>query len=392
MLHVIAGVAPCDGGPSVAIHAIARGLTKLGADVTVATTNADGRGELTVPVDREVITGGVRYQYFRRTLNGDWKFSLPLTSWLSRNIHRFDIVHVHGLFSYATIPACRLAARAAVPFILRPLGTLDPWSLQQKAWKKRPYLRLVERRHLSDAAAIHVTSPQEADAVAALGYGAKTWLVPLGAELPAERTGPRLTGPFRILYLSRLHEKKGLPLLFEAVARVKLRKVESVELFVAGGGTPYYEQSMRANCDALGIRDQVRFLGHVEGTAKQQLLTSADLFVLPSHTENFGIAVAEAMAAGLPVIVSDQVGLADEIRDSNAGIVVPRESGAIEAAIVKLMRDPAECARLGRNGRALIARRFSWDRTSNALMSLYATFVASRDGTVNLPASMADEC
>lgn len=381
VLHVIPGVAPRDGGPSVAIHAIVKGLAVLGARVSVATTNADGRGELEVPVDRPVIIDNATYHYFRRTLSGDWKFSVPLTVWLIRNISQFDVVHVHALFSYATIPACRLASRAGIPFVLRPLGTLDRWSLQQKAWKKRPYLRFVERRHLADAAAIHVTSPQEADAVAALGYGRKARLVPLGADLPDERKRSRKPGPFRLLYLSRLHAKKGLPLLLEALSKVLLKHPGSAELIVAGRGTPTYEQEMRSLCETLGIHSHVRFAGQVDGDAKHQLLADSDLFVLPSHTENFGIAVAEAMAASLPVIVSNQVGLAHAIRRANAGIVVPRDSDAIAASIDRLMHDAEECSRLGDNGRMLVAQQFSWSRTSEALASLYDEITSLHTGT-----------
>lgn len=382
VLHVIPGVAPRDGGPSVAIHAMARGVAALGADVAVATTNADGDGELPVPVDRDVIEASVTYRYFRRSLNGDWKFSLPLTAWLRDNVRRFDVVHVHALFSYATIPSCRLAAHAGVPFILRPLGTLDPWSLRQKRWKKTPYLRFVERRHLADAAAVHVTSAQEADAVAALGFGGKARLIPLGAELAPERGAPRTARPLRVLYLSRIHEKKGLPLLLDAVARLRRAYPDAVELVVAGRGAPDYEREMHAACDTLGITRAVRFVGHVDGAAKARTFDEADVFVLPSHTENFGIAVAEAMAAGLPVVVSDQVGLAESIQSADAGVVVPRDPAAISGALERLMRDWEERERLGRNARALIADRFSWTRTSEALLALYRELTTARAGAI----------
>ena len=382
VLHVIPGVAPRDGGPSVAIHAMARGVAALGADVAVVTTNADGDGELPVPVDRDVIEASVTYRYFRRSLNGDWKFSLPLAAWLRHNVRRFDVVHVHALFSYATIPACRLAARAGVPFILRPLGTLDPWSLRQKRWKKTPYLRLVERRHLADAAAIHVTSPQEAEAVAALGFGSKTRLIPLGAELGPERAAPRTAPPLRVLYLSRIHEKKGLPLLLDAVARLLRAHPGAVEVVIAGRGAPEYERAMHAMCDELGIASAVRFVGHVDGAAKARTFDDADVFVLPSHTENFGIAVAEAMAAGLPVVVSDQVGLAESVQAADAGIVVPRDAAAIAGALERLMHDGAARERLGRNARALIAERFSWARTSEGLLALYRELATTRAGAM----------
>ena len=143
-LHVIPSAAPGDGGPNVAVRALARGLVARGVDVTVATTNADGDGALNVPIDSPVIEDGVVYRFFARTVPGSWKFSWPLTRWLWAHAGSYDVVHVHALFSYATIPGCRAALHAPVPYIVRPLGTLSEWSLGHRAWKKRPYYALLE--------------------------------------------------------------------------------------------------------------------------------------------------------------------------------------------------------------------------------------------------------
>jgi len=148
VLHVIPSAAPIDGGPNHAVRALARGLVSRGVDVTVATTNAAGASALDVPLVTPVIEDGVVYRYFPRTVPGSWKFSWPLTRWLFAHARRYDVVHVHALFSYATIPGCRAAARAPVPYVLRPLGTLSEWSLAHRSWKKRPYYALLERSHL----------------------------------------------------------------------------------------------------------------------------------------------------------------------------------------------------------------------------------------------------
>lgn len=129
VLHIIPSAAPVDGGPNVAVRAIARGLVRRGIDVTVATTNAAGARSLDVPLDTPVIDDGVVFRYFARSVPGSWKFSWPMTRWLWANAATYDVVHVHALFSYATIPGCRAAARVPVPYILRPLGTLSGWSL-----------------------------------------------------------------------------------------------------------------------------------------------------------------------------------------------------------------------------------------------------------------------
>jgi len=233
VLHVIPSVAARYGGPSAALKGMTAALAARGVSVSVATTNADGPGALEVPLDDEVTEDGVQYRFFARTLPGEYKFSWPLARWLRQHVRDFDVLHVHALFSFATIPACRSASRARVPYVLRPLGTLGSWSLAHRGWKKAPYLALVERRHLRDAAAIHATSEGERDALEALAVGGKTRVIPLGVEVAeaavlrrreermASRDMASGSAGLQLLFLSRLHPVKGLPLLFEAVARAR---------------------------------------------------------------------------------------------------------------------------------------------------------------------------
>jgi glycosyltransferase involved in cell wall biosynthesis len=255
VLHVIPSVAMRDGGPAVAIGAMTSALAAAGARVTVATTNADGASAtLDVPLEAPVRERGVEYRFFARTLRGEWKFSWPLTQWLLDRAVDYDVMHVHALFSYATIPACRSARRAGIPYVVRPLGTLDPWSLGQGTWKKTPYLSLVERPHLRHAAAIHVTSESEARAVRALGYGDRARVIPLGVETASlSERAPRQAGtPPRILFLSRLHPKKGLPLLLEALGRLAATGTLDAELLVAGDGPPSYRAELAGLASDLG--------------------------------------------------------------------------------------------------------------------------------------------
>ena len=376
-LHVIAGVGASDGGPSVAVRGMTEALAARGIQVSVATTNADGAGSLDVPLDRPVMEGGVTFHYFRRTMPGSWKFSVPLTQWLWHHVHQFDVVHVHALFSYSTIPACRIARWRGVPYVIRPLGTLDAWSLGQKSWRKAPYLRLVERSHLDHAAALHATSEAEGDSLRALGYPDRTRVIPLGVSVPSrESTNAEGAGqPLRLLFLSRLHEKKGIPLLLEALASPGLEGV-SWTLDIAGRGDPQYESFLREQCARLGLAARVRFVGQVEGDVKAALMRASDVFVLPSHSENFGIAVAEAMAAGLPVIVTPGVALASEVRASSAGIVAELHATSIAQAIAAMAECPAERQAMGARGRAFAESRFSWNVTAEQLESLYAEIAA----------------
>lgn len=371
VLHVIPGLSPRDGGPTMALHRMAAATAARGIEVTVATSDDDAGGRLDVPLGRAVRASGIEYWYFRRSLPGSWKFSLGLTRWLAANVARFDVVHVHALFSYATIPGCRFAFRAGVPVVLRPLGTATPWSLAHHRWKKRPYYALVERSHLRRAAAIHTTSEAERDDIAALGFGDRAVNIPLGVDpVPALRRPGVAGARVRILFLSRLHEKKNVPMLIDSVAAAR-RAGEQVELTVAGDGAPVYRAQLEEHARASGAGEAIRFVGHVAGDAKRRLLEESDVYALPSHQENFGIAVAEALAAGLPVIVSDQVGIAPEIAAAGAGRVIPVAGDALTSAIESLARDPALRTSMGARARALAAERYSWERTATLLAELY---------------------
>jgi glycosyltransferase involved in cell wall biosynthesis len=374
VLHVIPSAAPVDGGPNLAVRAMARGLTARGIDVTVATTNAAGPKTLAVPIDTPVIDDGVVYRYFARSVPGSWKFSWPLTRWLWTNAAGYDVVHVHALFSYATIPGCRAAAHVPVPYVLRPLGTLSEWSLGHRQWKKRPYYALLERSHLEMAAAVHVTSDAEAEDVARLGYASRTRVIPLGVDVddrPPRRHRAEEGGePLRLLFLSRLHEKKNVPLLLRALAAARETSA-NIELTVAGDGEPRYRTELETTAGALGLHDRVRFVGHVEGDAKRRAFEDADLFILPSAHENFGLAVAEAMAAGLPVIVTPGVALSREVSNAGAGLVADATDAGVASAIVWAAEHPAALVEMGDRAWQLAKRDLSWDTTCARLALLY---------------------
>ena len=378
VLHIIPSAAPVDGGPNVAVRAIARGLVRHGIDVTVATTNASGRRSLDVPVDTPVIDDGVVFRYFARSVPGSWKFSWPMTRWLWANAGSYDVVHVHALFSYATIPGCRAAARAPVPYILRPLGTLSNWSLGHRRWKKRPYYALLERPHLAGASAIHVTSEAESEDVARLGYGERARVIPLGVDV-GERPSRRAHAdsgnePLRLLFLSRLHEKKNVPLLLRALAATNSSR--RIELTVAGDGDPGYRDRLAALSDELGLRDVVSFTGHLDGVAKERAFAEADCFVLPSAHENFGLAVAEALAAGLPAIVTTNVALARDVHAVGAGLVTEPTETALASALRWAAEHPAALLEMGDRAWQHAYRELSWETTCVRLAALYDELAA----------------
>jgi glycosyltransferase involved in cell wall biosynthesis len=327
-----------------------------------------------------MLEDGVTYRYFRRQTRF-YTFSWPLTRWLARHVRDYDLVHIHALFSYAAAPAAYWAARAGVPYVVRPLGTLNRWGMEHRRhWLKRVSLCLVERLILRGAAGVHYTSQQERVEAAELGVRAPNAVVPLGidltpfAELPPrgwlrERV-PGAAGRPVALFLSRLDPKKGLDLLLAAFAHVRSRRPDLV-LVVAGSGDAGFERGVRRDATRLGLGDSVYWAGFLSGGEKIAALADADLFVLPSYSENFGVAAVEAMAAGLPVVISDRVGIYREVATARAGLVVPCEEEAVADAILRLTGDSTLRGELGARGRELARRRFSIEAMTDNLVGMY---------------------
>jgi glycosyltransferase involved in cell wall biosynthesis len=297
-------------------------------------------------------------------------------SWMKQHLASYDCVHVHAVFSFMSTVAMRCARRQGVPYIARPLGQLDVWSLKQKALKKKLYYFLIERGNLENASAIHCTSDTEAANVMALLPRARAVVVAHGVEPPIEPKDARLllrdanrlpSDEPVILFLSRWHEKKNIPTLLRALVRM----MDVRWSLVLAGTTDDrdYEQSIQKLIDELGLRSRIHCPGHVTGEAKAELLYGADVFVLPSLTENFGIAVAEALVCGLRVVVSPGVDIAPAVVALSGGEVCSAEESALSEALRRLLSTSWD-----RNRLALAARQqFSWGTAVMKLQSLYAS-------------------
>lgn len=378
VLHVIPTIALEHGGPSHAVRLMARTVAETGAVVHVVATSFGTSQERT---DRGRVwvyeEDGVTFRLFPRLAGSRWNFSASLTRWLFSHVADYDVLHVHAPFSYPTWPACALARRMRVPYFYRTLGTLDPWSLRQKAWKKRPYYQLVEKRNLYGAYAVHVTSPPEREAIAALGVPRdRIALIPIGIDPASRLAAPPLAPPVRLLFIGRLHPKKGIPLLLEALSQLRRAGVDAV-LDVAGSGDESYARVLAGEVQRLGLGPAVRFVGFVTGEAKAQLLSSAHVFVLAAYDENFGISVAEAMAYGVPVVVSEAVGIAEDIHQAGAGRICATGDAAGLARAVKELTDPEERVACGQRAVALVASTFSVGAMKSRLVEAYGRAVAA---------------
>ena len=377
LLHVVPTYLPATryGGPIYAVHGLCRSLRARGHEVDVVTTNVDGDSESDVALDVAVALDEVAVRYFATTrlpFARRLYVSSSMRRWLRRHAQDYDLVHLHSVFLAPTAMAARAARRRHVPYVISPRGMLVPELIDRKSGTiKRLWIAAVERRSFADASAIHFTARQEwDDAIRTRIPLPAAFVVPNGTDLPELQPGvPRGA---TILFLGRINWKKGIDLLIDAMALLP-----EVRLIVAGNDEESLLPGLRAQATRNGSLDRIDFAGPVSGLAKQRLLESAAALVLPSHSENFGNVVLEAMAAATPVIISPEVGLASEVSAAEAGLVVDRDPASLATAIRQLLRDPGEAARMGRNGRAAVARRFTWERVAAEMEHHYAELIAA---------------
>lgn len=401
VLHVIPSLSLLQGGPSFALPLIAKSLARVGVTVDVATTDDDGPGgRLKVPLGERVERDGCGVFYFRKQVEF-YKASWPFRQWIASHVGSYDIVHVHALFSYTSNCAARVAARHGVPCIVRPLGVLNRWGMQnRRRLLKSLSFRFIEQPILRTAAALHYTS--RAERVEAEQSGAppeRGVVIPLGidtgefANLPGPglflKSVPQAVGRTVVLFLSRLDVKKGFDLLLPAFATIKRRHPEAM-LVVAGSGDGLYVQELKAEAVRLGIADDVVWPGFLDGEKKLAAFAAATVYVLPSHSENFGIALVEAMSAGLPCVTTDGVAVAEDIRAHEAGLVVPPAIEPLDQGLDRLLKDAPLRSRLGANARRLVGERFSLDAMGAALRALYEAVLNPQDRDVRAVRSFGD--
>jgi glycosyltransferase involved in cell wall biosynthesis len=387
ILHVIPSVSPARGGTSRAVLDMVRALRDSGIDAEIATTNDDGDNLLDVPLGKSIIYDRVPTYFFARfspqlPAVREFAFSGSLTTWLFQNMAEYDAIHVHALFSYTPTVTMSIARLKGVPYITTPHGLLCEWSLQQSAQKKQGYLNLIERANLDCARAIHVTCQQERDDVVALNFKSPTSTLPLAlTELPV--TIPDAANLLRqslncpadepiILFLARLHYKKGLEYLIPALSKLGDRRFT---LVIAGTGTPAYEAEIKALIVAAGIENRTRMVGFVEGTQKDLLIQGADLFALTSHSENFGIAVLEALIVGTPVLLTPGVGLASVVIDNDLGYVADLNIDAIAQALDRHLSDPDRSKVMGERARQFAIANYNWDKIAVNLIRVYQSII-----------------
>ena len=372
------------GGPAKLAPEMCRALARRGHEVSLYTTNFDEGGVLDVPLDKPVMDGGVTTRYFPVSRPRRWKFSRPLGEAIRNEVKNFDIVHIHNLYLFHTWVTAHYCRKHGIPYLISPHGCLDPFIRRKSRVKKAVYHWLIEKRNLDRAAAIHYAAQFEMDlAHAALSIQAPGGVVPYVVELDEYRNLPP-RGTFRsrfpevgdnliILFLSRINFKKGLDLLARSFGLIA-RQRQDVRLVIAGPDNDGYARQVRQWLAEAGVLPYTVFTGMLTGVDKLAALADADLFVLPSYTENFGIAIIEAMACGLPVVISNRVNIWREVGE--AGVVVDCDVDQLAEAMRQMLDDPAGRKQLGAKGKRLVEELFPWEKVADQMIKLYQKILA----------------
>jgi glycosyltransferase involved in cell wall biosynthesis len=375
ILHVAPSIERAYGGPtqSLAGYISASRLSNAVIDVAAPVAAIEEVAELERAGARNIET-------FPGYGSGSTAASPALVRWLRSKARNYDVVHVHGFFNFISTFSARAAIAVGAPVIIRPFGTLSRYTFgHRRSSMKKVWFQSLERPNILRAAGIHFTTSTERDEAAWHGIplGDRAHVVPPPFDVRTiDRADLPGRAPNTVLFLGRLHPVKNLEALIDAWPIVQERFPDA-KLAIVGPGTAGYSDKLTARASHQGARGSILFTGFLSGSAKAAALASASLFVLPSLHENFGMVVIEAIAAGLPVVVSEHVQLRDFVAKHDLGIVASDSAESIAAAIIAALGDSALQKRVAARGEALVKETYSPEIVGERLSSMYFAAVES---------------
>jgi glycosyltransferase involved in cell wall biosynthesis len=347
----VASFQPAYGGPARSVSRLAAALTEAGIEVGVW-----------APDQSAAATSFLGKHDGLRRLQGTAAEALA-------DFGKTDVIHDNGIWLPHNHRLAGLARAHGIPRVVSTRGMLEPWALNHKRWKKRLAWAIYQKRDIRAAAALHATAAREAEQIKCLKLGAPVYMVPNGVDLPAsECLRAPSSGPQTALFLGRVHPVKGLPLLVEAWAKVRPK---GWRMKIVGPDEVGHRAAVESLVRRHGLEAAFEFVGELEGDAKRMAYESADLFVLPSHTENFGMAIGEALAHALPVITTH--GTPWKLLEAErcgwwVAVSVEGIAAALEDAT---RRSPEERVAMGARGRAWMEREFAWDSVAAGMLRMY---------------------
>lgn len=380
ILHVTPTYLPAVryGGPIVSVHELCRALIARGHDVEVMTTNVDGANDSPVPLGIPVPVDRVSVHYFPTSAPRRLFRSPPLSEAVRRAVKAFDLVHLHTMFNAPVAVAAGAARSAGIPYLISPRGMLVKDLIRRRSrWAKSVWIRLADRNTVERASVVHVTSDLEKDELERFGWRlASIAVIANGVEDPPAPSSCATVSPDvddlsrnrpLVLYFGRLSWKKGLDRLLLAFARTT-----AGTLAIVGTDDEGMAPGLLNQAEQLGISSRVRLLPRtVSGADKEHLFSAAQVFVLPSYSENFGNTVLEAMRRGLPIVVTPEVGAAKIVSEAGGGFVVEGTPELLGQGIDRLMEDRALARSMGDNGQRHVIERYGWPRVAAQMEKLY---------------------
>ncbi len=314
----------------MSVSMLSEQLVKAGVSTAVFATTANGKNELPVLPGKAVNVDGVQVTYFERITKDHTHFSPSLLKKLWRQAPGFNLIHIHAWWNLVSVLSCLIAFLRGVPVLISPRGTLSSYSFQNKNIGTKWAIHHLLGKFLLNRCDVHVTSEREKEAVANLIHPKSITAIPNFVKLSGQKTfAKRSASPFlRLIFFSRIEEKKGLDILINALALV----TAPFHLTIAGNGNEDYIVSLKALAISNQVNNKITWAGFRQDD-KFELLHQHDLFVLPSHDENFGNAVIESLSVGTPVLISEQVGLAAYVKQNTLGWICQTTALSVSSAI-----------------------------------------------------------
>jgi glycosyltransferase involved in cell wall biosynthesis len=395
ILHVLSDIDIESGGVAAAACGMAEAVAARGHDVAIACLNHGG-----TPLQPR----GVTVRSFALDRNSSLLPSARLREYLQENIGQFAVVHIHGVWQHPGHYAAAAARKCRIPYILAPHGMLDAGSLSMgRRWAKSMAWFLWDSVMVNRAAAIQCLNSAEIRCSPALanttnaiiGNGipvhAMANLPPRGLWRQQMKANLGYTRRPIALFLSRIHPKKGLERLLPLWPEILKQRPELL-LVIAGTGEVAHVDQVKEVAKRHKLEDAVFFAGQLSGATKWQALTDADIFLLPSYQEGFSMAITEAMAAGLPVVITRECNF-DEVEQVHAGVVIDNgDMAAFVRAVAHLVDDAADRQRMGHNGRLLVQQRFTMETAAQKLEMLYQAVAQNTEIPESImPASIRPE-
>lgn len=397
ILHVIPSFAPAwrYGGPIIASLGLTTALAKRGHNVKVFTTNKDGASVLPVETGRSVKMGNIEVTYFPVGFPRWYYFSLKLSQALKHELPHFDVVHIHAVYLWPTTITAYWCRKLKIPYVIRPAGLLDSINVHKhyegfiasymSRIKKIAYMNIIGKYELNNAKGIHYTSQFEMDSSLKWGIKVKGKIIPLGVEVPernnlvrCDKSADLIFKPKTILFLSRLDPIKGIEILIETV-NILCRFRNDFKLIIGGSGKKDYKLKLIEMIDRYGLGGVVSMIGNVTPENKNLVFENSDIFILLSHHENFGIVVAEAMAMNLPVVISNNVGIHNYVKDYGAGLVVSGNNPELIASDINdLLNDETRIIEMSKKARLLCENEFSWDKIAQQTENYYKELICDK--------------